>query len=350
MAPQWPQGQHTSHWVGAAIAVAAGILLAVEFPAAHARTTKVTWTADISSIVQARCAQCHQAGGFGLVALGTYAEAKAAAPRIRDEVLAGRMPPWPAVRGFGDYRNDASLSPVEAELITRWVEGGAPLGATPPSAPARAERPPAHGIRFDLPAFTVSGEWNHTFTIQTSFPDARWITGWEVRPGDRSLVQKATLAVNGVVADAWTPFDSHVDFSSGTGERLPAGSRLSLTMTYQKTSEPATDRTTLILFVADSIARERQHRTLDCGTSDVPRDMDLLSVRPQASSAGDSVQVVAYRPDGSVDPLCVIARFQPQFALTYRLRHPEFLEHATKLDVRSTSPNCTAVIDYVAAR
>ena len=327
-----------------------GLLLAVEFPAAHARTTKVTWTADIASIMQARCAQCHQAGGFGLVALGTYAEAKAAAPRIRDEVLAGRMPPWPAVRRFGDYRNDASLSPVEAELITRWVEGGAPLGATPTPSATHSERAPAEGVRFELPAFTVSGEWTHTFTINTSFADVRWITGWEVRPGDRSLVQKATLAINGVVADAWTPFDRHVDFSAGTGERLPAGSPLSLTVTYQKTSEPVTDHTTLILFVADSIASERQHRTLNCGTSDVPRDMSVLSVRPQASSAGDSVQVVAYHPDGSVDPLCVIARFQPQFALTYRFRHPEFLEQAARLDVRSTSPDCAAVIDYVATR
>lgn len=38
------------------------------------------------------------------------------------------MPPWGAVKGFGDFQNDISLPQEEIGLIANWVEGGAPEG------------------------------------------------------------------------------------------------------------------------------------------------------------------------------------------------------------------------------
>ena len=38
------------------------------------------------------------------------------------------MPPWGAVKGFGDFRNDKALTPEQLELIVSWVEGGVPEG------------------------------------------------------------------------------------------------------------------------------------------------------------------------------------------------------------------------------
>jgi hypothetical protein len=38
------------------------------------------------------------------------------------------MPPWGAVKGFGDFRDDDGLSENEIALISSWVEGGAPRG------------------------------------------------------------------------------------------------------------------------------------------------------------------------------------------------------------------------------
>ena len=38
------------------------------------------------------------------------------------------MPPWGAVKGFGDFRNDQALTPEEMELIVNWSEGGVPEG------------------------------------------------------------------------------------------------------------------------------------------------------------------------------------------------------------------------------
>lgn len=89
-------------------------------------TTKITWDAEISRIMNRRCLSCHQAGSG--VDLSNYDQARPWAKAIRNQVLQRRMPPWGAVKGFGDFRNDPSLTPLEIEMITQWVEGGAPEG------------------------------------------------------------------------------------------------------------------------------------------------------------------------------------------------------------------------------
>jgi hypothetical protein len=38
------------------------------------------------------------------------------------------MPPWGAVPGVGEFRDDPSLTRPEIEMIVSWVEGGAPKG------------------------------------------------------------------------------------------------------------------------------------------------------------------------------------------------------------------------------
>src|SRR5438876_898608 len=91
-------------------------------------TTKLTWTQEISRIVYKRCASCHREGGAAPMSLLSYDEARPWAKAIRDEVAERRMPPWGAVKGFGDFRNDASLTDPEIEMMILWVEGGAPKG------------------------------------------------------------------------------------------------------------------------------------------------------------------------------------------------------------------------------
>src|SRR5262249_37701860 len=125
-------------------AASAALMTAGSVTDAHTRTTQVTWTADVEPIVAARCARCHRAEGFGPMSLASSGEAKQWAPAIRAEVLSGRMPPWPAAPGYGDFTNDARLSAIEMELIARWADGGAPLGlpVVRPAAgavPARGE-------------------------------------------------------------------------------------------------------------------------------------------------------------------------------------------------------------------
>jgi hypothetical protein len=141
----------------------AGLSLSASF-AAHAHdiiTTSITWDREISRIVYERCASCHHEDGQAF-SLMTYSAARPWAVAIKEEVLERRMPPWGAVKGFGDFRNETALTPEQMELITSWVGGGVPEGEAkdlPPDPKFNQTMPdehsppaPAHG------SIAVSGE------------------------------------------------------------------------------------------------------------------------------------------------------------------------------------------------
>jgi len=104
-------------------------------------TTKITWNREIIRILNAHCNTCHRPGGSAF-SLMTYNEGRPWAKAIQEEVLERRMPPWGAVKGFGEFKNDQGLTPEQLEVIGDWVDGGAPEGEDkdlppPPKLPAQ---------------------------------------------------------------------------------------------------------------------------------------------------------------------------------------------------------------------
>jgi hypothetical protein len=120
---------------------AAALACAAFTPAHDVITTPITFSREISRLFYDRCVSCHREGGtaFPLV---NYQEARPWAKAIKEEVLERRMPPWGAIKGFGDFRNDQGLTQEQIELIADWVEGGAPEG-DPKLLPAVPEPPKA---------------------------------------------------------------------------------------------------------------------------------------------------------------------------------------------------------------
>lgn len=90
-------------------------------------STRITWSREISRIVSNRCLACHRQGGKAF-SLAQYSDARPWAKAIQEEVLSRRMPPWGAVKGFGDFANDRGLTQEEVNLVAEWAEGGAPEG------------------------------------------------------------------------------------------------------------------------------------------------------------------------------------------------------------------------------
>src|SRR5262245_34804340 len=94
---------------------------------AHNVGNAITWNREISRIIYQRCASCHHADGTAF-SLMTYRDVQPRAVEIKEAVLSRRMPPWGAVKGFGDFRNDQGLTQAELELITDWVDSDTPRG------------------------------------------------------------------------------------------------------------------------------------------------------------------------------------------------------------------------------
>ena len=127
------------------------LMFATMAPAHDVITTPITWSREISRIVYARCAGCHRDGARAF-SLMTYKDARPWAVAIREEALRRTMPPWGAIKGFGDFRNDQGLTPEEMELIVSWTEGGVPEGE-PGDLPAP---PKLDGPGFATPALPDS--------------------------------------------------------------------------------------------------------------------------------------------------------------------------------------------------
>jgi hypothetical protein len=114
--------------VRAAKTSAALILLLPWIAVAHeVITTKLTYSKEVSRVLFPRCGGCHRPEGKAFSLL-TYAEARPWAKAIQETVLRRQMPPWNAVKGFGEFRNDLGLSQEEIHILSDWVEGGAPEG------------------------------------------------------------------------------------------------------------------------------------------------------------------------------------------------------------------------------
>jgi hypothetical protein len=131
----------------------------------------ITWNREISRLVFDRCAPCHRPGGSAF-SLMTYKDAQPRASEIKTSVVARRMPPWGAVKGFGDFRNDTGLTQEQIALFTDWVEGGASRGNNPNALPAPPKFDAAPEYRPPPDAMTVAADvtLDHALTLDGLLP------------------------------------------------------------------------------------------------------------------------------------------------------------------------------------
>jgi hypothetical protein len=160
--------------------------------------TPVTFTKDIVPILQDKCQACHRPGYIAPMSLMTYAETRPWARAIKARTVARQMPPWHIDRtvGIQHFDNDRSLSDAQIDLISRWVDAGAPEGDPKDMPPPKkfpnedvwafADRfggPPDLVVKstpFTVPA-VAQDAW-HKPTVDTGLTEPRWVRAIEIRP------------------------------------------------------------------------------------------------------------------------------------------------------------------------
>jgi hypothetical protein len=119
-------------------------LIASSLAAHDIITTNLTYTRDVSRILARRCVECHAASSA--IPLTNYEEVRPWAVDIKEQVLSRAMPPWGAVKGFGNLSPDHALTQEEIVILSAWVVGGAPKGdpaLLPKTQPANLKPAPA---------------------------------------------------------------------------------------------------------------------------------------------------------------------------------------------------------------
>ena len=227
-------------------------------------TTTVLFNREIIAVLQNKCLQCHGDGKMA-VSLATYADARPWAVAMKEEVLARRMPPWPAEAGYGAFANDIGLTTREMDFLVSWVEGGAPEGEDNP--------PPFidHGSHWMLgepqaiaaarQGVTVPADSPARFTrivLDTNIDRETWIRAVDFKPGDPRVVRAAffTVIETDEYLGGWTPWQSGTELPEGVAFRLPARARIAVDVLYRGVGEPVVDTPRLALYVA----RERPAR------------------------------------------------------------------------------------------
>src|SRR5436309_8737483 len=123
------------------ISRAAGLLVGalVAVPAVAAAQASVTFAKDVAPILQRNCQVCHRPGAIAPMSLLTYEDARPWARAMKEKVVRREMPPWYIDRNIGiaEFKDDPSLSDEDIATISKWVDGGAPMGNPADMPPPR---------------------------------------------------------------------------------------------------------------------------------------------------------------------------------------------------------------------
>ena len=259
-------------------------------------SSELTYWKDIKPIADAKCVGCHTPDNIAPFALQSFDDFKAETDKVRVAVANHVMPPWPPGSGCAEYQNDRSLSDAEIAAITGWIDAGAPEGTKSDYKPGA---PPSGGLSRVDRTLQLATPYKPTLTpdeyrcFLMDWPETtdKYITGFRANPGNAPIVHHviAFLAQPSDVAayqqlddadpapgyvcfggpggpnggqgakwlGAWAPGSLGDDFPTGTGLKVPAGSKVILQVHYNMTNDNGLpDQTSVDFKVDDSVDKE----------------------------------------------------------------------------------------------
>ncbi len=361
-----------------------------------------TFSKDVAPILYKNCAGCHRTGEIGPMSLVSYTDARPHAKAIRDEVGDGNMPPWHADPKYGKFANDRSLTPAERETLLRWANNGAPEG-DPKDLPAVPKFTDGWVVGepdlvLTLPEYKVPADGFVEYEyleVPVNITEDRWISGLEVRPGNREVVhhvivhtrpaqperrpaavqlaegmnvpagqtgggpeegdQKRARGLSryprpqrvGVAIGGFAPGTSTLTFEPGKAMLLRKGSTVVVQMHYTTSGKETVDRTRIGLFFAKEPPKEEMrfanlsngNFVIPAGAADhmvnaemtLTADITLYRLLPHTHLRGKSWQYTAVYPDGRSDVILSVPRYDFNWQTDYVFSQPLKLPKGTKI-------------------
>jgi hypothetical protein len=308
-------------------------------------TTNILFNREVVRILKDNCLGCHRKGGIAPMSLASYEEARPWAKAIKEELLERRMPPWPAVKGYGSFANAPLLSQGDVDKIVNWVEGGAPRGdpALLPPGPLFSDDwplgPPDVQLAPDAPQ-EVAAEADERVELRwTLVPGERWLSAFDVKPGTRAVVHCAALFLRGTrpaLLGTWVPGYQPSRLPEGVARRLPAQATLLLRLHYKGAGEAMSDRSVLGLYFNErrparelrELALRRSGESTRLGAA-----ADAIAIVPRQDPRVASLQATAYRPDGTSEVLVWVREPKADWQQTLVFKKPVALPRGTRIEV-----------------
>lgn len=327
-------------------------------------TTKVRFNKEVIRILQRSCLGCHKPGGIAM-SLATYEEARPWAKAIKEEILEHRMPPWRAVKGYGEFANAPKLTQREIDLMVNWVEGGAPKGDDKdfPAGPIYSNEWPLGKPDLILKpevASEIAGDADEyrTLTLDANLKEDRWLAAIDLQPGNGAVVHCATLSVEGKQIESWVPGEKRVLLPDDVAWPLKAGSRIAVKIHYRGAGEATKDQSAVGLYFAKTPPHKQAHEiAINNANAMIPvgaeiqrvkasftmqDDAEAIAIRPAVNPLLVSLQTTAYRPDGTEEVLIWTRGYQFDWRQTYYLKRAIALPKDTRVEVIAYFDNSEA--------
>ena len=244
----------------------------ITLPETRKSETPPTYTEQVGPILRKNCAECHRPNTPAPFSLTDYESARTKAKMIAEVVTEGRMPPWFAAPGHGEFSNKRGLSADERETVLQWVAAGAPRGKgdEPPAPPDDAGKwrigDPDLTLQtqvFELPA---DGDVPYQYTILPQvFLTETWVQGIQILPDNPAVVHHCNLAFASIgegfseknFLTGFVPGGEPMHLNDGVACRIPAGSVLGLQIHFVTTGKPEKCRLSVGLRYPRSAVQKR---------------------------------------------------------------------------------------------
>lgn len=359
-------------------------------PAPLPKAGAATFAEHVAPVLYDHCVQCHRPGEVAPFSLLEYKDAKAWSAMIAKVASSGKMPPWKAAPGIGEFKHENRLSEAEKETLRRWAEAGAPEGPAG-SAPPKPKFPAGWPLGnpdlvlktqagFELTAEGQDEYWN--FVVRPDIKEPVYIHAMDVRPGNRKVVHHviAWLDRSGQAAKraAGKPGNAYMTYGglgfvpSGslggwapglvadrtapdTGILLEPGTDIVLQVHYHKSGKPETDQTEVALyFNHGKVEREIQIAWLAnpfiripagdpakrfVQTLPIPVDVELFWLMPHMHTLGREMKATWVKPDGTEEPLIFVPDWDFNWQFAYYLKEPKTLPRGSKIRIEAVYDN-----------
>jgi hypothetical protein len=290
---------------------------------------------------------CHVDGGPSFP-LETYEQTWLERRKISAEVIARHMPPWPALPGYGRFKNENVVTLRESQFIVSWMEGLGPRNSgkvftntsdpnAPKPDPVRA-KPDFTTWRLGRP--DIVKDVASSGTIDLGLSSERRLRAFEYKPADRKSVHAAvfTIQETGQWIGSWTPWYGFVELPRGVSYRVPAGAHLiasvqgagsgAVGLFFDSTPGGQTVSDLVVEAKGPSTSLGASPSRLH-GETTLGEDTTLLAIRPDVIRGITSIEVSARMPDGGRQVLLFAKDFQPEWPTPFVFAEPVRLQRGS---------------------
>ncbi len=335
-----------------------------------------SYAEEVAPLLRDHCLECHSKGNIAPIHFDSYEAVVQNAWPIKDQVLAGTMPPWHADRHVGSFVNDIRLSDSEKNVLVSWIGQGAPRGegADPLRSVEQEPQPdwilgePDYVVEIPRQSVPAEGVVAYRYlVVDNPVPRDAWIRAAAVIPGDASVVHHSLVfvvsrpedlfAVQGGLAGFFAGYVPGLEpefFPEGAGKFVPKGASFVFQQHYTPSGEAATDVTRMGLYLAEDPERElitrsafttsidipprRRHNPVEASTR-IRQDSWLIELNPHMHYRGKTARYRAVFPDGSSRDLLSVPDYHFDWQRSYRLAEPLFLPEGTHIEVQGSFDN-----------